>query len=71
MSDNIKVQRKFRTHPMSHEDGGVIVVVERAGKKPLEYPDVKRPDAFIAAIWRNSVEGEVLKVYIKKEEENG
>ena len=47
-----KVARIYRKHPMSMVDGGVTVVVERTDGRVREYPDVKKPDAFIAAIWR-------------------
>ena len=61
-----KVARIYRKHPMSMVDGGVSVVVERTDGRVREYPDVKKPDAFIAAIWRQAVDGELSRVYVKE-----
>lgn len=71
----LTVARNFRTHPDSHTDGGVTIVVKKRGGKELKYPDVKNPKAFMKAIWRNDAAGknEVLEVYVEgetKKEEN-
>lgn len=64
--DKYRVDRKYRTHPDSKVDGGVTVVVEfkDKSKSSREYPDVKNSDAFIRAIYRNDVDGEVERAYV-------
>ena len=61
-----KVNRQYRTHEYSKVDGGVTVVVEYKDKtkSAREYTDVKNPAAFIKAIYRNDVNGEVDKAYV-------
>jgi hypothetical protein len=62
-----KVARQYRTHELSKTDGGVTVVVERKDGKSREYTDVKKPDAFIATVYRKDSEGAVKAVYVKSD----
>jgi len=67
--ETLRVGDSYRTHPDSHVDGGVVVVVEYLdGRKNVEYDKVKNPKAFIAAIWRNHPEGVIGKAYVNTEE---
>lgn len=63
---HFKVERKYRTHPYSKTDGGVTVIVEfKDPDKPArEYPDVKRPGAFIKTIRMNDTWSEIAAAYI-------
>lgn len=61
----MKVGRKYRTNPASKTPGGVTVVVEFKNSRHNEYPDVKNPNAFIDAIWRNDKDDMIKAAYVK------
>lgn len=58
------VARDYRTHPLSKIDGGCTAVVEYKDGTSREYPDVKKYDNFVAAIWRND-NGRIARIYAK------
>lgn len=67
MSSNrpLRVARQYRTHPDSKTDGGVTVVVVYKNGTTLEYPDVKKPDAYIAGVHRQDIACEIERAYVK------
>lgn len=63
MSKPLKVADPYRTNQLSIQPGGVIVVVEYADGKILEYDKVKNPSAYIRSIERRDG---VIRAYIKE-----
>lgn len=59
-------KRRSRTHPLSHTDGGVTVVVEFKDGRKIRYPDVKFPDKYIRGVWeKDRFKNVVEDVYVE------
>ena len=59
-------KRENRTHPLSWEEGGCTIIVEKKNGNKTEYTDVKFPEKFMAQTWRNDKTKNTIKdVYIK------
>lgn len=55
----------YRTNPLSVTPGGVTVIVVESNGRVVEYPNIKKPYAYIKTIQKNNPS--IIDAYIKGE----